>query len=331
MTRALEWWKNSRLGRTLSWYGARNGAQLCGGIAYSALFSLFGALTIGWTVFSRLLGGNAELRTAVLTQVDQWVPGLVGEGEGYVISPDLLLLDGGLSWAALVAGVVFLFSALGVMGALRAGVRAMFAIPPTQGNDAVKARVGQLGGFMFLGLGILVSAASSVAVHAVGEVVEAWLGGSWAVAWLIRVGGSLVGVVLDALVVAAIIALVGGAHVRRRDFVLTCLAVGVVAGALRWLGTSVVIGSAGANALLAPFAAIVAILVLVNFLSRVLLMACAWLYDPPRLDELAQAEAAAAALRHEDEVERVVRTGAGTGRPWSPLVRGVRRARLTGR
>ena len=324
--RGLEWWKDSRLGRTLGWYGARNGAQLCGGIAYSALFSLFGALTIGWTVFSRSLGRNDELRSAVLTQVDQWVPGLVGEGEGSVVSPDDLLLDGGLSWAAVIAGVVFLFSALGVMGALRSAVRSMFDIPATKDN-AIKARLGQLGGFALLGVGILVSAASSVAVHSVGEVAQSWFGGSDAVAWVVRVGGALVGVALDALVVAGIILLVGGARPPRRDLVWTCLAVGVVAGALRWLGTTVVVGSAGRNALLAPFAAIVAILVLINFLGRLLLTACAWLYDPPRLDELARAEEAALALRLEEDRERMVRAGAGTGRPWSPLVRGFRRAR----
>lgn len=324
----MEWWNDTRAARTLSWYGARNGGQLCGGIAYSALFSLFGALTIGWTVFSRSLGRNEELRGAVLDQVGQWIPGLVGDGEGYVISPDSLIISGGFSWAALVAGFVFLFSALGAMGALRGSIRTMFAIPPTTDN-AIKSRAGQLVGFALLGLGILVSAASSVAVHSVGAVVESWFGGNQAVGWLVRIGGAAVGVLLDALLVAGMIVWIGGAHPRRRDLLWTCLAVGVVAGVLRWAGTSIVVGSAGANALLAPFAAIVTILVLINFLSRVLLTACAWLYNPPRLGELAEAEAMVAAMRHQQELERIVRAGAGTGRPWSPLVRGFRRAQLS--
>ncbi len=328
VTRALDWWKDSRLGRSLSWYGARNGAQLCGGIAYSALFSLFGALTIGWTVFSRSLGSNRDLRDAVLQQVDQWIPGLVGDGDRYVIKPDSLILGGGFSWAALVAAFVFLFSALGVMGALRAAVRAMLEIPPTQDNNAIMVRVWQLVGFATLGLGVLLSAVSSVAVHSVGDVVESWLGGNDAVGWLIGIGGAALGVLLDALVVAGIITLVGRAHPPRKDLVLTCLAVGVVAGVLRWLGTSIVVGSAGQNPLLAPFAAIVTILVLVNFLARLLLTACAWLRNPPRLDELAEAEEQAAALRHQAEVDRIARAGAGSGRPWSPLVRGIRKGRM---
>ncbi|WP_245993532.1 YihY/virulence factor BrkB family protein [Xylanimonas allomyrinae] len=274
-------WVGSRPGRALSWYGARSGAQLCGGIAYSALFSLFAALTLGWTVFSASLGANDALRAAVLDQVDTWVPGLVGTEPGDLVPPDALLLRGGLTWTTVIAVVVLLVSALGVMGALRASVRAMFDIPPAQGNP-VAARLWQLAGFAVLGVGMLASAVASVASHSVGAVVESALGGSEPAVWAVRVGGAAVGVVLDAVVVAAIVWLVGGARPARRDLVVASVATGLVAGALRWVGTSVIVGSAGANALLAPFAAIVTILVLVNFLARVLLLACAWLHDPPR-------------------------------------------------
>ncbi|QAY71828.1 hypothetical protein ET471_10090 [Xylanimonas protaetiae] len=281
MSRAVERWKDSRLGRTLAWYGARNGPLLCGGIAYSALFSLFAGLTIGWSVFSASLGRNAGLRDAVLDQVDTWVPGLVGDGPKDMISPDKLVLPSALTWATVVAAVVLLVSALGVMGALRSSVRAMFDLPAA-GQNPVLARVWQLAGFALLGVGVVASAGASVAAGAVGQVVESWLGGSQAVAWAVRLGGAAVGVALDAVVVVMIITVVGGARPTRRDLVLGSLAAGVVAGALRWLGTTIVVGSAGANRLLAPFAAIVTILVLVNFVARLLLLTCAWMHDPPR-------------------------------------------------
>ncbi|WP_242496238.1 YhjD/YihY/BrkB family envelope integrity protein [Xylanimonas protaetiae] len=281
VSRAVERWKDSRLGRTLAWYGARNGPLLCGGIAYSALFSLFAGLTIGWSVFSASLGRNAGLRDAVLDQVDTWVPGLVGDGPKDMISPDKLVLPSALTWATVVAAVVLLVSALGVMGALRSSVRAMFDLPAA-GQNPVLARVWQLAGFALLGVGVVASAGASVAAGAVGQVVESWLGGSQAVAWAVRLGGAAVGVALDAVVVVMIITVVGGARPTRRDLVLGSLAAGVVAGALRWLGTTIVVGSAGANRLLAPFAAIVTILVLVNFVARLLLLTCAWMHDPPR-------------------------------------------------
>ncbi|MCL1868818.1 MAG: YihY/virulence factor BrkB family protein [Promicromonosporaceae bacterium] len=328
VSRALAWWKDTRAARTLSWYGARNGALLCGGIAYSGLFSLFSALTIGWTVFSAVLGSNTRLRSAVLSQVDMWIPGLIThDGHQGLVSPDTLIIHSGRLWTTLVAVVVFLVSSLGAMGALRASVRAMFDIPPTHGN-AVTARLGQLAGFLVLAVGMVVSAGATVASNAVGRVAESLLGGSQLVVWAVHVGAALVGVVIDSLVVAAIVVLVGGARPRRRALVVGALAAGVVGGVLRWLGTSVVVGSAGHNALLAPFAAIVTILVLVNFLARVLLMVCAWMHDPPRMDEIALAEAHAAAMRHDRERERVIRAGRGEKGVLSPVVRGYRRATL---
>jgi membrane protein len=283
VTRAVERWKASRPGRTLAWYGERNAALLCGGIAYSALFSLFAGITIGWSVFAASLGRDEALRDAVLRQVDTWLPGLVGDGPDDLVSPDSLALPSAVTWASVVAVVVLLFSALGVMGALRRSVRAMFDLPAT-GQNPVLARVWQLAGFALLGVGVLVSAATSIATGAVGGVVESWLGGSQALAWAIRLGGSAIGVIVDTAVIVMIITVVGGARPARRDLLLGSLAAGVVAGVLRWAGTTIVVGSAGANRLLAPFAAIVTILVLVNFLARILLLVCAWMADPPRRD-----------------------------------------------
>lgn len=68
-----------------------------------------------------------------------------------------------------------------------------------------------------------------------------------------------------------------------------------------------------------------AVLLLVNVVARVLLLMCAWVYDPPRLDEIEEAEQTVAAMRREAEVERQVHRGRGSGKVYSPVVRGVRR------
>jgi membrane protein len=176
---------------------------------------------------------------------------------------------------------------------------------------------------------ILTSAAASVVAQAVNREVEQLIGTSAAVRVLLTTGAAAVGVVLDALLVFLVIRVV--AHVRperTRDLVLGCLTAGLVASGLRWLGTSLVAGTATRSVLLASYAALATVLVLVNLVSRVLLLVCAWMYDPARVDELAHAEREVHARRHAEEVERIVVRGQGTGFPWSPLVRGVRRARL---
>ena len=58
------WWQHTRPARANARFGARGGGVLTGGIAYAALFSVFAALTIGYTIFMAVLGGNDELRAA---------------------------------------------------------------------------------------------------------------------------------------------------------------------------------------------------------------------------------------------------------------------------
>jgi membrane protein len=272
-------WQATRAGRALARYDAANGAVLCGGMAFAALFSLFAALTIGYTVFVRILGENAELRDAVLTQVDTWVPGLVDTGDGGVLSPSDLVLSTGLSWTSVVAVVVLLWSATGFMGALRTSVRAMFGETESVGNPATE-RLRQLLGFVLLGVGALVTAAASVAVSTAVPWLLGLVGVGEGASWAVRGVGLLLAVLLDAAVVAAVIRYVGGVRPARRDLLLGSLGVGVVAGVLRLLGTEVIASSAARNALLASFAVVVTILVLVNLLARALLLASAWIAEP---------------------------------------------------
>jgi membrane protein len=270
-------WQETRVARALAQYDLANGSVLSGGMAYAALFSLFAALTLGYTLFIRVLGGNLDLRDAVLTQVDTWIPGLVNTGEGGVLSPSDLVLSTGISWTSVVAVAVLLWSATNFMGALRTSVRATFGLTEN-GANPVTERLRQLLGFVLLGIGVLVTAAASVAVAAAVPWILESLGleGS-AVSFGVRAGGALVTLALDAAVVAAVVRYVGGMHVPLRDLLAGSLAVGVLAGVLRYLGTEVITTAAARNALLASFAVVVTVLVLVNLLARVLLLTTSWM------------------------------------------------------
>lgn len=324
---AYQWFKSLRPVRSWYWYVDRRGALLCGGIAYTAIFSLFAALTIGFTVFSRVLAGRQELQDEVFEQINDWLPGLIktsADSKG-ILDPSDLVLPSVITWYSVTAAVVFLWTAIGFMRALRISVRSMFD-QPIVGVSPVLSKIWELLGFVILGAMIVASAGASILSQAFRSQVQDWFGSSFLVAQLTALGTAAVGVLLDALLVYLIVRVVARVRPRRRrDFALGCLAAGVVAGALRWLGTSVVAAGAERNALLAAFAGLVTVLVLVNFVARVLLLMCAWVYDPPRLDEISRAEAEVAAMRDAAEIERVVRRGQGSGRPWSPVVRGVRR------
>ena len=277
-------WEATRAGRALDRYNTANGSVLCGGMAYAALFSVFAALTIGYTAFVRVLGANTELRDAVLVQIDTWVPGLVDTGSGGVLSPSDLELSTAVSWTSAVATLVLLWSATRFMSALRASVRAMFE----KSDDAVNpviARLRALLGFALLGIGVLVTAAASVSVSAAVPWLLELVGLGEGVSWVVRGVGLVLTVLLDAVLVAAVIRFVGGVRPARRDLLLASLGVGIVAGGLRFLGAEVIAGIATRNALLASFAVVVTLLLLVNLLARVLLVACAWMAVADRSTE----------------------------------------------
>lgn len=275
----LAWWQGTRAARANARFGAQGGGVLTGGIAYAALFSVFAALTIGWTVFMAVLGGNDELRTQVVDAINDAVPGLLSTGstEG-LVDPDSLRLSSGLTVAGAVAFVVLLLSALSATAALRTGVRAMF--DEQGGGNAVVGKLRELGGLAGLAVAILLSAVmTTAAAAAVGWLLRTLGWGGAAVA--LQVVGVLVAFVVDAAVFVLVVKVLAGESPPWPDLRGGALIAGVGMGVVRILGTSVVAGSATRNPVLASFALVVTLLVWVNLISRIVLLAAAWTANPP--------------------------------------------------
>ncbi len=278
--------KQTRAYRANARFGRRGGGVLTGGIAYSALFSVFAGLTIGWTVFMAVLGSNDELRQQVLDAIDSFLPGLVdtGDGTGGAISPDSLALSPGLTIAGIVAAVVFLFSAVSAMAALRTGVRAMFGEPPTAGN-AVLAQVRALAGFAGMGLAILLSAVLSIvttsAADWIGSVVDLGDLGQQ----LVRLLGLAVAFVVDAGIFVMVVLVLSHQRPARRDLLGGAAIAALGIGVVRYLGTAVVAGSVSRNPVLGAGAALATLLIWINLIGRIVLLSAAWVADPPLPDD----------------------------------------------
>ncbi|MEK8228394.1 YihY/virulence factor BrkB family protein [Oerskovia sp. M15] len=313
----LAWWNTTRPARALAQYGVQRGALLCGGMAYSALFSLFAGLTIFYTAFMAFLGNREELREEIFKQLDKAIPGLIDQGDGNdgIIRPDQLILDSGISISSIVAVVVLLFSAVSFMAALRTSTRAMFSLTDL-GQNPVLSKLRELGGFAVLGFSVVISAAATVIVQSLGARI---FGDGALAAVLVPVGGILVGLVFDAIVVLLIIRFVAGVRPPRRTST-SALAAAAAFGTLRYLGTSIIVGSSSRNALLGSFATFVTILLLANFVTRILLMVAAWIADPPRSRPSTSCARRPRRSRRSGSTQRCV--GVRVRVPWSPVVRG---------
>ncbi|HEY0214815.1 MAG TPA: YhjD/YihY/BrkB family envelope integrity protein, partial [Cellulomonas sp.] len=101
----------------------------------------------------------------------------------------------------------------------------------------------------------------------------------------------LVALAVDAATFLLIVIVLAGLRPPWRDLRQGALIAAVGLGVVRVLGTSVVAGSAGRNAVLASFAVIVTLLVWINLIARIVLLAAAWAADPPLPEQSSDAAA----------------------------------------
>lgn len=287
MRALLARWKSSRLGRTWERYGTRRGPILAGGVAYAALFSVFGALVAGFSVFGLVLGSDQQLFDDVATAVDAQLPGLLDIGpDGGPIDPEVLVDPDLVSITGVIAFATALFAGLGWLDALREALRAVLGLPPDEHNFAAK-KLADVGVLTMFGLGILLSAVTSVVVNAAASALLQAVG----------LDGGQVGSVMLQLLALAVVAVVDAALLWGIFRVLVGLRlpwaqvrgpvlVGGLALALLVSLSGLLVGSAGGrNPLLATGAVLVGLLVLLNLVSRIMLLVATWLSTGPGVDD----------------------------------------------
>ncbi len=288
------WWLQTRVARALARFGVAGGGVLTGGIAYSALFSVFAALALGWTVFVAVLGDDAALRQDVLLAVDATLPGLVDTGSGDggsrgLLDPDDLLVSTRLSLAGLGAVVVLVFSASLSMAALRTAVRAVLG-HATAPQNLLLGKLREVAAVVAVAVAILISAVLTLVVTSLADWLLALVGWDEWARVVGRVLGVLVALGVDALVFVLVVTGLANVHPPRRDLLGGALIAAVGIGAVRLAGTSIVAGSANRNALLASFTVLVTLLVWINLLARIVLLAAAWTANPPRPEDEQEAD-----------------------------------------
>ena len=275
------WWRATRPARALARFGSAGGGLLTGGIAYATLFSIFAALTLGWTVFAAVLGRHEALRSTVVQTIDRTLPGLVdarGDGSG-LIDPSQIRLSPSLSVAGVVAIVTLLLSAVSAVSALRTAVRAMLGAEDRP--NAVVGKLHELAGFVGIAVSVLVSAVLTLGLTTITDRLAGWVGHPGVAGPTTRVLGVLIAFVVDAATFVLVVRVLAGQKPPWRDLAGGAAIAGVGLGVLRLLGTSAVSGSLRSSKALVPFALIVVLLAWVNLMARIVLTAAAWTANPP--------------------------------------------------
>jgi membrane protein len=284
-----------------SWdrYGQARGNLLAGGVAYLGFFSVIPALILGFTVFGFVLQNQPELFDSVVASISQTLPGVVRD-EAHpngLIDASNPPTPNALTVAGLVSLVTLLLAGTGWVEALRESVRAVFGQPKYAVNP-VKGKLLDVLLLGTLGAAFLVSGALSLVVSSAGSWLLDQLGadaGSVLGQVVLR-GGSVVAVlVADTLLVIVVLRLMSGLDLPRSD-VLQGAVLGAVGLGVLKQASGLLLASAARRPVLGSFAVIVGLLVLLNLISRILLLAAA--FAATRADEGGRLAVGAAAGQH---------------------------------
>lgn len=219
----FEWVMNLRIVRAVQRYSTARGPQLSGGIAYSALFAIAGALTFGLTMFSYFLGGNQELRDALFESIDSALPGVLkmnGPNSDGILNPADLIVDNPFNLYALIGLLVLLWSSVGLMTGIRNSVLNMFGISRIPRNP-VLAKLIDFSGFLVLGTSVLVTTVLTMAAQFFAEpILEFFQFTEGASSFLLTSGTYVIAFIVDSAVIMFLIRFMSGVRAPRRDLML---------------------------------------------------------------------------------------------------------------
>lgn len=274
----------ARLQATHAWrswqrYGDARGAVLAGGVTYLGFFSLVPALVLGLTVFGFVLRSQPDLFDRVVASISQTLPGIIKDSahpNGLVDAsdpptPNALTITGAIS------AVTLLLGGLGWIDALREGVRAVFGQPPLKVNP-VKGKLLDVVVLATLGLAVLASGVLSTVVNAAGPWLLGLVGLDQASALgtvLLSLAALAVVFVVDLTIMLVVLRSLSGVTLPRADLVQAAIVGATGLGILK-LASGLLLKSAANKPVFASFAVIIGLLLLINVISRIILLSAAW-------------------------------------------------------
>jgi membrane protein len=276
MKAAMAWAQNLRPTRVYRLYAAAGGNLLAAGMSFQALFAVFAAVWVGFSLFGIYLNDHPEVRDAVIAYINVQIPGFIKTGGP--IDPTILDKSTALGWSGGVAIVVVLYTAINWFTYARTAVRRIFDLPPARLNFFL-LKIYDLLLAVAYGTVIVVSATASViAGEFLNYLVQAWgfEDESGVITYSFQGVSFILILVLDTAVLATFIRILSGVPTPWSHLWRGSLLGGVAFGLLKFAGLWL-LGRPESNPLIASFAIFVGLLVWFNIASRIYLLVASWI------------------------------------------------------
>ncbi|WP_036320301.1 YihY/virulence factor BrkB family protein [Microbacterium indicum] len=275
----IAWVLRHRILRAFLLYSDHGGGLLAAAITFRALFAVFAAVLLGFSIASMWLSSRDDLWDALVASVDEVIPGLLStDGSGLI---DASSITGDYFQQNIIVLIVsvpaLVWALIGAVGNLRVAVR-QIAGTAHEGDNALLLRAFDL--LFALSLGVLLAASAVASLLGTGfvDLVLGWIGTapSGTATVLTRVGTIVVTFVLDSVVIAWLFWLLSGLRTPPRIMLSGALLGGAGLVVLQQL-SSLFVGGADNNPLLEGFIPLIALLLWFNFSSQVILIASAYI------------------------------------------------------
>lgn len=241
--------------------------RLAAAMTFISFVALFPLLTVAAAIAAATL--STARQNELEDKIAEQVPGISEQ-----LNIDGLVQNAGT--VGLIAGAVLLFTGIGWVGSMRECLRAVWELPEDEGNPVLRT-VKDTGVLVGLGGAVLITlAASTVASAAVGWIARG-LGvdeAGWG-AVLLRVAAFGVAVLADFLVLLYVLTLLPGVEPARRRLIVAAL-IGAAGFELLKLLLSSYMQGVAAKSMYGAFGVPVALLLWINFTSKLVLFCAAW-------------------------------------------------------
>ncbi|WP_427920414.1 YihY/virulence factor BrkB family protein [Streptomyces sp. cg40] len=251
-------------------------SQLAAAMTFISFIALFPLLTVAAAIAAATL--STDQQHELQDKIAEQVPGISDQ-----LNIGSLVNNAGT--VGLIAGAVLLFTGIGWVGSMRECLRAVWELPDRDENPLLRKLI-DTGVLIGLGGAVLATIAVSTVASALVDWINDQLGiaqGGWG-GILLRIAAFAVAVLADFLLLLYVLTLLPGVEPPRRRLTVAAL-IGAIGFELLKLLLSGYIQGVAAKSMYGAFGVPVALLLWMNFTSKLVLFCAAWTATPSRPDE----------------------------------------------
>lgn len=268
--------KTTKPFRAATSYNKAGGNVLAAGMSFEAIFAIFAAVWVGFSISGIFLNGHPEIQKTVIEFINSQIPGLIVKGGP--IDPTAVANLTTLGWTGGIAIVVVLYTAINWLHYSRIAIRKMFGLPLLKVNF-VLIKIYDLLIALSYGFLVILTAVGSVLLTQWADGLLTFLGLadlSSAAIFVSQVIGFILIIVVDAAIIAGMLLIISAVSIPW-GILLRASLYGAIALGLLKLGAALLLHRPESNPLLASAAVFLGLLVFFNLASRIFLATVAWI------------------------------------------------------